>query len=112
MNLKNCDAFLLAEDFLYQRGLMFSPAFFRTNILEGIQELANLSSKSGKPFGFHADGDFSPILGDLRKIGIKFIHGFDLVNLNHQDIKGFSLIVPKGIFLTDFPILWDDDPPD
>jgi len=66
------DLILICDDLAYSRSLYFSPAIFRELFIPFYSTLMRLISKKNLVFGWHSDGDVSPILADLVNCGFRF----------------------------------------
>ena len=65
------DFFWAFDDIAFSHGMMFSPAVFRQYFKEPMKRAA---STIRKPWIYHSDGDYSPVLDDILDIGANAIH--------------------------------------
>jgi len=92
-------------DVAYQKGLFFSPQWYRDNLLPLHKKIFRFVSSRGLSVFFHSDGDISEIIPDLLDAGVKAIHPLeescgmdikelignyrnDMVFVGHVDLEG------------------------
>jgi uroporphyrinogen decarboxylase len=71
LNESSFDFFWVMDDLAWNKGPFMSPKVFREFFMPHMEEVARTIKK---PWVFHSDGDITPILDDLVKLGMDAIH--------------------------------------
>jgi len=81
---------LIDDDVACNRGMLFSPAMYRTFFLRPLKTMcAELKAAGGRYIVYHSDGDIRSIIPTLIEAGVDAIHplepraGMDVVELQH-----------------------------
>ena len=73
------DFFWCFDDLAFTSSMMVSPTFFREHFKKPVRRAA---ANMKKPFIFHSDGNYSPILDDIVEIGASGIHPIERSSMN------------------------------
>lgn len=67
------DAVWVFSDLCYKNGMLFSPRFFKENVLPSFRRYVDLCHEAGSRFIFHSDGDVSGLIPLLLEAGVDCI---------------------------------------
>jgi len=79
------DAFIIAEDLGYERGVFYSPDLMRENLFPYIEKMVKKAHAEKLPVILHCDGNINTILDDIVAMGFDALH--PLERKCHMDIK-------------------------
>lgn len=84
LNRMDFDFFWVMDDIAWNGGPFFSLEVFREFLLPYMQEVAKTIRK---PWVFHSDGNFLPLLPDLSRLGMNAIHPIQPGAMNIAQVK-------------------------
>jgi len=83
------DGVALSDDYGSQRGMLMSPAHWRTFIKPRLAEIYSLAKRHGRTVLHHSCGNIVPVIGDLIDLGLDVLHpiqpeAMDIVQLKRD----------------------------
>ncbi|MBW8034628.1 MAG: hypothetical protein FVQ79_02925 [Planctomycetes bacterium] len=84
------DGVIVWGDVAYDKGMLFSPDFWRRHFKDGVKAMVDFCHEQGVPFMYHGCGAVHAIFEDFIEMGVDCYHpleakaGFDVVDLRRQ----------------------------
>ena len=78
------DFFWAFDDIAYTSNMLISPLMFREVFKENMK---NAASTIKKPWIYHSDGNYQPVLDDIIEIGASGIHPFEKASMDMHWLK-------------------------